>query len=356
MLHLPLDTTAIGIDCSACLGWPRPSSDAATRFVIGHRLTDDLGSAHSGQNGATSRGDLDSDLFARCAQSGDEAMVGLRPTSRHHHPATPLGPSSAYQMSATSPRPRRRKPHWQWPTLTAISACNDGVTRLSRRRHLRLLGADWRRFGGSGTAWRGHKNSLTTGAMTRAVTLLLPNSTLKDYPLILTDDGATTDRWAIVFRDGTQFDLHLRSALSVALIPPATSRRLTPPPASPTSPCARARSGCKTEPTPWAADGIASASTPGGTHLGVWILRHNPARRSRPRPTIYEWFARQHGGGNDSLPLPRGGRGTGVGLARIPPITNSQPHQHKEPSCSTSTTTNPTTLHRCGRRRLGADP
>lgn len=42
----------------------------------------------------------------------------------------------------------------------------------------------------------------------RNTAAILSKVNTKDYPIVLTDDGAITDRWAIVFRSATAFDLY----------------------------------------------------------------------------------------------------------------------------------------------------
>ena len=96
---------------------------------------------------------------------------------------------------------------------------------------------------------------------------------LKDYPLKLTDDGATTDRWAIVWRDGTQFDLYSEALGFVGRFD--ALQDLAPINAATGKPyfvLPKGAFGINNGASPWAAGNAIRLNT-WGTHLGVWILR-----------------------------------------------------------------------------------
>ena len=111
---------------------------------------------------------------------------------------------------------------------------------------------------------------------------------VKDYPIKLTDAGATTDRWAIVFRDGTQFDLYSEALGFVGRFDTLTD--LTPEnPATgkPYFTLPRGAFGVQGGHSPWAAGNCVRVNT-FGTHMGIWVLR--AVQPSARRPTDTDGF------------------------------------------------------------------
>ena len=95
----------------------------------------------------------------------------------------------------------------------------------------------------------------------------------KDYPFKLTDDGAVTDRWAIVFKDGNQFELYSEAVgfvgkfdtlSDLAPINPATDKPYFVLP--------KGAFGINNGASAWAYGNTIRFNTY-GTHMGVWILR-----------------------------------------------------------------------------------
>ena len=89
----------------------------------------------------------------------------------------------------------------------------------------------------------------------------------------MTDDGAITDRWAIIFRDGTQFELYSESLGLVArsdvlqdLAP------VNPASGKPYFTLPKGAFGTVGGASGWQAGDVVRFNT-FGTHLGVWVLR-----------------------------------------------------------------------------------
>ena len=96
---------------------------------------------------------------------------------------------------------------------------------------------------------------------------------VKDYPIQLTDDGATTDRWAIVFKDGTQFDLYSEALSFVGRFDTlADLAPVNPATGKPYFTLPRGAFGVQGGHSPWAAGNAVRFNTY-GTHMGIWILR-----------------------------------------------------------------------------------
>lgn len=95
----------------------------------------------------------------------------------------------------------------------------------------------------------------------------------KDFPFRLSDDGAVTDRWAIVFKDGNQFELYSEAVgfvgkfdtlSDLAPINPATGKPYFTLP--------KGAFGITNGASAWAAGNAVRFNTY-GTHMGVWVIR-----------------------------------------------------------------------------------
>lgn len=102
---------------------------------------------------------------------------------------------------------------------------------------------------------------------------LLNKLRLTDYPMILTDDGAITDRWLIKFISGSQFELYSEALgfvgkfdtlTNLAPINPATQKPYF-------TIDKRAFGGADAQQTPWAAQDVIRFNT-WGTLVPVWVL------------------------------------------------------------------------------------
>ena len=274
--YLPLDTTAIGIDAVRLPADGRvPIFRRGDMIVIGHRLTDDLGSAHSaGKTVQLSRGDLDSICLRDARNQAIEAKwwdYDLQAGTITW--ATPLD-LSAYQMPVIAHHAREEENRimvadidgtlsLQFPTARDYPAEDTYVSSA-------LIGGDLEVRHSPAWSQKLFDNVWSDDPRGDVITAKL---NLKDYPLILTDDGATTDRWAIVFRDGTQFDLYSEALGFVGRFD--TTSDLAPINAATGKPYFTLRKGAfgvQNGATPWAAGNCVRLNT-WGTHLGVWILR-----------------------------------------------------------------------------------
>ena len=274
--YLPLDTTAIGIDAVRLPADGRvPIFRRGDMIVIGHRLEDNLGSAHSaGQTVRLSRGDLDSLCLRDAKNQAIEAKwydYDLQAGTITW--ATPLD-LSAYTLPITAHHAREEENRimvadidgtlsLQFPTARDYPAEDTYISSA-------LIGGDLEVRHSPPFSQKLFDNVWADEARGDAITAKL---NLKDYPLILTDDGATTDRWAIVFRDGTQFDLYSEALGFVGRYD--TTSDLAPINAATGKPYFTLRKGAfgvQNGATPWEAGNCVRLNT-WGTHLGVWILR-----------------------------------------------------------------------------------
>ena len=274
--YLPLDTTAIGIDAVRLPADGRvPIFRRGDMIVIGHRLEDNLGSAHSaGKTVQLSRGDLDSICLRDAKNQAIEAKwwdYDLQAGTITW--ATPLD-LSAYTMPITAHHAREEENRimvadidgtlsLQFPTARDYPAEDTYVSSA-------LIGGDLEVRHSPAWSQKLFDNVWSDDPRGDAITAKL---NLKDYPLILTDDGATTDRWAIVFRDGTQFDLYSEALGFVGRFD--TTSDLAPINAATGKPYFTLRKGAfgvQNGASPWAAGNCVRINT-WGTHLGVWILR-----------------------------------------------------------------------------------
>ena len=274
--YLPLDTTAIGIDAVRLPADGRvPIFRRGDMIVIGHRLEDNLGSAHSaGKTVQLSRGNLDSICLRDARNQAIEAKwwdYDLQAGTITW--ATPLD-LSAYTMPITAHHAREEENRimvadidgtlsLQFPTGRDYPAEDTYVSSA-------LIGGDLEVRHSPAWSQKLFDNVWSDDPRGDVITAKL---NLKDYPLVLTDDGATTDRWAIVFRDGTQFDLYSEALGFVGRFD--TTSDLAPINAATGKPYFTLKKGAfgvQNGATPWAAGNCVRLNT-WGTHLGVWILR-----------------------------------------------------------------------------------
>ena len=274
--YLPLDTSAIGIDAVRLPADGRvPIFRRGDMIVIGHRLTDDLGSAHSaGQTVRLSRDHIDSLCLRDAKNQAIEAKwYDYDLDAGTLTWATPLD-LSAYQMPITAHHAREEENR-------VIVADIDGTLQLQfpvGRDYPKedtyissaLIGGDLEVRHSPPWSQKLFDNVWSDDPRGDAITAKL---NLKDYPLVLTDDGATTDRWAIVWRDGTQFDLYSEALGFVGRYD--ALQDLAPINAATGKPyfvLKKGAFGINNGASPWAVGNAVRLNTY-GTHLGVWILR-----------------------------------------------------------------------------------
>ena len=274
--YLPLDTSAIGIDAVRLPADGRvPIFRRGDMIVIGHRLTDDLGSAHSaGQTVRLSRDHIDSLCLRDAKNQAIEAKwYDYDLDAGTLTWATPLD-LSAYQMPIAAHHAREEENR-------VIVADIDGTLQLQfpvGRDYPKedtyvssaLIGGDLEVRHSPPWSQKLFDNVWSDDPRGDAITAKL---NLKDYPLVLTDDGATTDRWAIVWRDGTQFDLYSEALGFVGRYD--ALQDLAPINAATGKPyfvLKKGAFGINNGASPWAVGNAVRLNTY-GTHLGVWILR-----------------------------------------------------------------------------------
>ena len=274
--YLPLDTSAIGIDAVRLPADGRvPIFRRGDMIVIGHRLTDDLGSAHSaGQTVRLSRDHIDSLCLRDAKNQAIEAKwYDYDLDAGTLTWATPLD-LSAYQMPITAHHAREEENR-------VIVADIDGTLQLQfpvGRDYPKedtyvssaLIGGDLEVRHSPPWSQKLFDNVWSDDPRGDAITAKL---NLKDYPLVLTDDGATTDRWAIVWRDGTQFDLYSEALGFVGRFD--ALQDLAPINAATGKPyfvLKKGAFGINNGASPWAVGNAVRLNTY-GTHLGVWVLR-----------------------------------------------------------------------------------
>ena len=274
--YLPLDTSAIGIDAVRLPADGRvPIFRRGDMIVIGHRLTDDLGSAHSaGQTVRLSRDHIDSLCLRDAKNQAIEAKwYDYDLDAGTLTWATPLD-LSAYTMPIAAHHAREEENR-------VIVADIDGTLQLqfpTGRDYPKedtyissaLIGGDLEVRHSPPWSQKLFDNVWSDDPRGDAITAKL---NLKDYPLVLTDDGATTDRWAIVWRDGTQFDLYSEALGFVGRYD--ALQDLAPINAATGKPyfvLKKGAFGINNGASPWAAGNAIRLNT-WGTHLGVWILR-----------------------------------------------------------------------------------
>ena len=274
--YLPLDTSAIGIDAVRLPADGRvPIFRRGDMIVIGHRLSDDLGSAHSaGQTVRLSRDHIDSLCLRDAKNQAIEAKwYDYDLDAGTLTWATPLD-LSAYTMPIAAHHAREEENR-------VIVADIDGTLQLqfpTGRDYPKedtyissaLIGGDLEVRHSPPWSQKLFDNVWSDDPRGDAITAKL---NLKDYPLVLTDDGATTDRWAIVWRDGTQFDLYSEALGFVGRYD--ALQDLAPINAATGKPyfvLKKGAFGINNGASPWAVGNAVRLNTY-GTHLGVWILR-----------------------------------------------------------------------------------
>ena len=274
--YLPLDTSAIGIDAVRLPADGRvPIFRRGDMIVIGHRLSDDLGSAHTaGQTVRLSRDHIDSLCLRDAKNQAIEAKwYDYDLDAGTLTWATPLD-LSAYQMPITAHHAREEENR-------VIVADIDGTLQLqfpTGRDYPKedtyvssaLIGGDLEVRHSPPWSQKLFDNVWSDDPRGDAITAKL---NLKDYPLVLTDDGATTDRWAIVWRDGTQFDLYSEALGFVGRFD--ALQDLAPINAATGKPyfvLPKGAFGINNGASPWAVGNAVRLNTY-GTHLGVWVLR-----------------------------------------------------------------------------------
>lgn len=99
---------------------------------------------------------------------------------------------------------------------------------------------------------------------------ILNRLNLKDYPMILTDDGAITERWAIVFTSSTQFELYGETLGFVAKTD--TLQDLAPINPSTGKPYFTIPKQAFGNDAPWATRNIIRFNTEGSL-IPFWVLR-----------------------------------------------------------------------------------
>ena len=274
--YLPLDTTAIGIDAVRLPADGRvPIFRRGDMIVIGHRLEDNLGSAHSaGKTVQLSRGNLDSICLRDARNQAIEAKwwdYDLQAGTITW--ATPLD-LSAYTMPITAHHAREEENRIMVADIDGTLSLQFPVGRDYPAEDTyissALIGGDLEVRHSPAWSQKLFDNVWADEARGDAITAKL---NLKDYPLILTDDGATTDRWAIVFRDGNQYDLYSEALGFVGRYD--TTSDLAPINAATGKPYFTLKKGAfgvQNGASPWAAGNAIRLNT-WGTHLGVWVLR-----------------------------------------------------------------------------------
>ena len=289
--YLPLDTSAIGIDAVRLPADGRvPIFRRGDMIVIGHRLSDDLGSAHSaGQTVRLSRDHIDSLCLRDAKNQAIEAKwYDYDLDAGTLTWATPLD-LSAYTMPIAAHHAREEENR-------VIVADIDGTLQLqfpTGRDYPKedtyissaLIGGDLEVRHSPPWSQKLFDNVWSDDPRGDAITAKL---NLKDYPLVLTDDGATTDRWAIVWRDGTQFDLYSEALGFVGRYD--ALQDLAPINAATGKPyfvLKKGAFGINNGASPWAAGNAIRLNT-WGTHLGVWILR--PVQPSAQKQTETDGF------------------------------------------------------------------
>ena len=274
--YLPLDTGTIGIDPVRLPSDGRvPIYRRGDMIVIGHRLEEDIGSAHSaGQTVQLSRGDVDSICLRDAKGVPIEAKWYDYDLERGTITwATPLD-LSAYTLPLTAGHAREEENRLIAVdidgTLTLQFATGRDYPADETYISSALIGGDLQV---RATAPFGQKAWTRVWSDERIGDDISARLNVKDYPIQLADDGATTDRWAIVWRDGTQFDLY-SEALGLVTRTDALQDLAPINPASgkPYFTLPKGAFGIAGGASGWQAGEVVRFNT-FGTHLGVWVLR-----------------------------------------------------------------------------------
>ena len=274
--YLPLDTGTIGIDPVRLPSDGRvPIYRRGDMIVIGHRLTEDIGSAHTaGQTVQLSRGDVDSICLHDAKGVPIEAKWYDYDLAHGTITwATPLD-LSAYTLPITAGHAREEENRLIAVdidgTLTLQFATGRDYPADETYISSALIGGDLQV---RATAPFGQKSWTRVWSDERIGDDISARLNVKDYPIQLADDGATTDRWAIVWRDGTQFDLY-SEALGLVTRTDALQDLAPINPASgkPYFTLPKGAFGIAGGASGWQAGEVVRFNT-FGTHLGVWVLR-----------------------------------------------------------------------------------
>lgn len=274
--YLPLDTSIIGIDAVRLPADGRvPIFRRGDMIVIGHRLEDDLGSAHTaGQTVQLSRNDLD-DICLRDAKGVpiEAKWYDYDLQSGKITWATPLD-LSAYTLPIKAGHSREEENRimvadidgtltLQFPVARDYPA---GETYISSA----LIGGDLQCRVSPPWSQKTFDNVWDDNPRGDGIAAKL-NS--KDYPFRLTDDGAVTDRWAIVFKDGNQFELYSEAVGFVGKFDTLSDLApLNPATDKPYFVLPKGAFGINNGASAWAYGNTIRFNTY-GTHMGVWILR-----------------------------------------------------------------------------------
>ena len=274
--YLPLDTAVIGIDAVRLPPDGRvPIFRRGDMIVIGHRLEDDLGSAHTaGQTVQLSRNDLD-DICLRDAKGVpiEAKWYDYDLQSGKITWASPLD-LSAYTLPIKAGHSREEENR-----ITAVDI--DGTLTLQfpisrdypkNETHISsaLIGGDLQCRVSPPFSQKTFDNVWADEPRGDTIAARL-NS--KDFPFRLTDDGAVTDRWAIIFKDGNQFELYSEAVgfvgkfdtlSDLAPINPATDKPYFTLP--------KGAFGITNGASAWAVGNAVRFNTY-GTHMGVWVIR-----------------------------------------------------------------------------------
>ena len=274
--YLPLDTGTIGIDPVRLPSDGRvPIYRRGDMIVIGHRLEEDIGSAHTaGQTVQLSRGDVDSICLHDAKGVPIEAKWYDYDLERGTITwATPLD-LSAYTLPITAHHAREEENRLIAVdidgTLTLQFATGRDYPADETYISSALIGGDLQV---RATAPFGQKAWTRVWSDERIGDDISARLNVKDYPIQLTDDGATTDRWAIVWRDGTQFDLY-SEALGLVTRTDALQdlAPINPAGGKPYFTLPKGAFGIAGGASGWQAGEVVRFNT-FGTHLGVWVLR-----------------------------------------------------------------------------------
>ena len=274
--YLPLDSAVIGIDAVRLPADGRvPIYRRGDMIVIGHRVAEDIGSAHTqGQTVQLSRGDID-DVCLKDA-NGKKILAKWYDydlTQGSITWATPLD-LSEYTLPITATAIREEENRILIADIDGTLTLQSPVARDYPAEDTyissALIAGDLQVRTTAPFSQQTWTNEWSDERIGNDIPARLNT---KDYPMVLTDDGATTDRWAIVFYDQTQFDLYSEAlgfvgrfdVLSdLAPINPATGKPYFTLP--------RGAFGAQVGLSPWAARNAVRFNTH-GTHQGIWIFR-----------------------------------------------------------------------------------
>lgn len=286
--YLPLDSSVTGIDAVRLPADGRvPIFRRGDMIVIGHRVPEDIGSAHTaGQTVQLGRGDVD-DICLKDA-TGKKLEAKWYDYDLQQGTITWADPLdlSDYTLPITATTIREEENRimiadidgtltLQFPVARDYPADDTYVASA-------LIGGDLQV---RATAPFSQKTWTSVWSDERIGDDIAARLNVKDYPIVLTDDGATTDRWAIAFRDTTQFDLYSEALGFVGRFDVLEDLKpINPATGKPYFTLPRLAFGVQAGHSPWAAGNCVRFNT-FGTHLGVWILRAVQPSATRPTQT-----------------------------------------------------------------------